>query len=76
MEEIKLLEIINRTKNFLKNNDLFEAREYIQVEINNLKGITQENCKNTKYHFYDSYCKYCTNFNCESNKNPSSSRIN
>lgn len=69
MEEIKLLEIINRTKNFLENNDLYGAKEYIQIEINNLTDVTQEHCKNTIYHFYDSYCKYCTNINCGSNKN-------
>lgn len=69
MEEKTLLEIIYRIKNLLGRNEIFEAKEYIELELNNLNGITQEQCKNTKYHFYPTYCKYCSNTNCESNRN-------
>ena len=69
MEELKLLEILKRVKNILEQDNLFIAREYIQLEINNLKGLTQEKCKNTMYHFYPTYCQYCSNVNCADNKN-------
>ena len=38
-------------------------------KIENLKGITEQRCKNTKYYYYDWNCKYCENFNCSSNNN-------
>lgn len=69
MEEKTLLEIINRIKNFIEHNNIFEAKEYIELELNNLNGTTQLQCQNTKYHFYPTYCKYCSNINCESNRN-------
>ena len=69
MEQTTLLEIICRIKNLLEQDHIFEAREYTQLEINNLKGITQENCKNTMYAFYPMYCDSCRNINCEDNKN-------
>ena len=70
MEELKLLEILKRVKNILEyKSNLFIAKEYTRLEINNLKGLTQESCKNTMYHFYPDYCKYCSNINCQDNKN-------
>lgn len=69
MEESKLLEIINRIKILLEQGHWFEAREYTDLEINNLTGATAENCKNTMYHFYPTYCKYCSNVNCGDNPN-------
>ena len=44
-------------------------KEIPKIEIENLKGITEQRCKNTKYYFYDWYCQYCSNLNCNSNKN-------
>ena len=41
----------------------------MQLEINNLKGTSEAKCKNTKYYYYDYYCKYCDNLKCSSNKN-------
>lgn len=69
METKTLLEIINRIKDFIDHNDICEAKEYVELELNNLKGTTQQQCQNTKYHFYPTYCKYCNNINCESNRN-------
>ena len=48
MEEAKLLEIINRIKVLLEQGHWFEAREYTDLEINNITGATAEQCKNTK----------------------------
>ncbi len=69
MSEEKVLEMLNRLYICLKNNSINNARELIRIEIENLKGITEQNCKNTKYYFYDCYCKYCNNLNCNSNRN-------
>lgn len=69
MEKEQIIDILQMIKSCLNNDLLFEAKELIKIEINNLKGITEQNCKNTKYYFYDWYCKYCSNVNCGSNKN-------
>ena len=69
MEESKILEILNRIKVCVKSDSLNVAKELIKIEIENLKGITEQRCKNTRYYFYDTYCKYCSNYNCNSNKN-------
>ena len=69
MEKEKFLEILKRIQLFLENDDLFEAKEYIKLEIENIEGITEKNCKNTYYSSYDYYCKKCSNFNCNDNCN-------
>lgn len=69
MENSKMLEILQQIKMLLVNNSLDLAMELTQLELDNLNGITEQRCKNTKYYFYDCYCKYCSNLNCGSNKN-------
>lgn len=39
------------------------------MKLKNIKGIIPENCKNTKYHFYPTYCKYCSIVRCPDNRN-------
>ena len=68
MEEIRMLEILNRIEAYVKRDSLDIAKDLTQLEIDNLKEITEQRCKNTKYYFYNWYCKYCNNLNCESNK--------
>lgn len=68
MENLEMLKILQRIKLFLKTDSIDLARETVQLELENLKGITEKRCKNTKYYFYDWYCKYCDNKNCASNK--------
>lgn len=68
MNEKKVLDILNKINACLKQNSINKAIEYTQLEIDNLKGVSQEKCKNTKYYYYDYYCKYCDNLNCNSNK--------
>lgn len=63
-----MLEIIQKIKLFLNTDSLDLARDTVRLELDNLKGITEKRCKNTKYYFYDWYCKYCDNKNCASNK--------
>ncbi len=68
MENLEMLEIIQKIKLFLNTDSLDLARDTVRLELDNLKGITEKRCKNTKYYFYDWYCKYCNNKNCASNK--------
>lgn len=68
MEETKMLKILDTVRVLLEKDCLFEAKEYIRIEIENLKGITQKKCRNTKY-FFGNYCKYCSNLNCSENEN-------
>ncbi len=68
MENVIMLDILKRIKMFLLDDSVDLAKELAQLELDNLKGITEKRCKNTKYYFYDWYCKYCNNKNCASNK--------
>lgn len=67
MENIRFLEIIGRIKSCLLNNDKYIAKEYLRLEINNLRGQTEKKCMNKK-RFSKSYCNYCLNKNCRANK--------
>lgn len=69
MEETKMIKILDILRNLLRADNIYEAREYVKIELENLTGVTEEKCKNTKYYFYDCFCKYCSNTNCSSNKN-------
>lgn len=69
MDNVKMFEILNRIKICIKRDSLDIAKDLIKIEIENLKGITEQRCKNTKYYYYDWNCKYCENFNCSSNNN-------
>ena len=68
MENLEMLEIIQKIKLFLNTDSLDLARDTVRLELDNLKGITEKRCKNTKYYSYDWYCIYCNNKNCASNK--------
>ena len=59
MEKDKVIDILKMIQVCLKHNSIENALDLIQIEIDNLNGITPQKCKNTKYHFYDYYCQYC-----------------
>lgn len=67
METISFLDILSRIRSCLLNDDRYIAKEYIVLEINNLRGKTEKRCMNKK-RFGKSYCKYCLNANCSENK--------
>lgn len=69
MDNEKMINILKRIELFIKQDSLDLAKDMAQLEIESLKGITEKRCKNTKYYFYDFYCKYCHNLNCNSNQN-------
>ena len=64
MSETKMLEILERIRVCIYRNDLYVVKKYVQLEIENLTGATEQNCQNTKYYYYDSYCKEYRNNNC------------
>ena len=67
MDEIKMLEVLKRLRICIERDSLMIAKDLVQLEINNLKGLTEKNCKNTRY-YYDN-CKFCSNLNCNQNSN-------
>ncbi len=69
MEKDVVLNILKATKNLLFYNDIVSAKEYVQLEIDNLEGTTPKKCKSPfrNSHFY--YCDKCSNKNCPDNKN-------
>lgn len=68
MKETVMLNILDKLEWLIVRNRTFEAKKVLRIELDNLKGITQKNCSNTRYYFYDGTCKYCQNVNCKSNK--------
>ena len=69
MEEEQMLDVLYAIKRFLEKDEISYAKDYIDIQLNNIKGLTPERCKDTIYHFYQSYCKYCSNENCPDNQN-------
>ena len=65
----KMIKILKRIELFIEQDSLDLAKDMTRLEIENLMRITEQRCKNTKYYFYDFYCKYCNNLNCHSNQN-------
>lgn len=74
MDKDKVIEILNQIQVCLKYNSIENAKEYIQIEIDNLNGETEKKCQNTQYYFYDNYCQYCSNLNCNKNINKNERR--
>lgn len=69
MEETKMLEILNRIKVCIERDSLMIAKDLVRLEINNLKGITEKNKKDTKYYCHGWACKYCNNSDCKAKQN-------
>lgn len=69
MEESTMLQILNRIKICIDRNSLDIARDLVNLEIENLKDLTQKKCKDTRYYYYKRSCQNCNNLNCSSNMN-------
>lgn len=69
MENLEMLNILKRIELFLKKDSLDLARETVRLELENLKGITEEKCQKNRLYCDDWYCQYCSNMNCTSNMN-------
>ncbi len=69
MKKSIVLDILKAIKNLLCYNDISSAKEYIQLEIDNLQGNTPLKCKTTFSKSYFYYCNKCSNKNCPDNRN-------
>lgn len=67
MENLEMLKILQRIKLFLNRDSLDLARDTVQLELENLKGITEERCKEHRLYCDNWYCHYCSNTNCSGN---------
>lgn len=65
MEETKMLIVLERIFWLTERNRYVEARRLVEQELNNLKGITELNCKAKKIN--SGHCKICKNLNCNEN---------
>lgn len=68
MEYSKVLDILDRLQSCLEHNLIDIAKELLQLEIENLQGITEIKCQNTIYDYYNWHCKNCSNLSCNNNK--------
>ena len=68
MEEQTMLRILDKFIWYSNRNRLFEAKRYVQQELDNIKGITEVKCKKRKINRL--YCNTCKNCNCNLNANP------
>ena len=59
-----VIDMLNRINILLLKDAPFEAREYIQLELENLKNITPQKCKFKNFN----YCNKCGNINCKNKK--------
>ena len=55
MDNEKMIKILKRIELFIEQDSLDLAKNMTKLEIENLKGITEQRCKNTKYYFYDKF---------------------
>ena len=67
MEEQTMLRILDKFIWYSNRNRLFEAKRYVQQELDNIKGITETKCKRRKINKL--YCNTCKNCNCNLNAN-------
>lgn len=67
MEEKAMLNILNRIQWLIIRNRFVEGRRLVKREIENLKGITEQNCKLHEYN--KDNCSTCKNLNCNLNNN-------
>lgn len=68
MEYDKVLDVLDRLQSCLEHNLMDIAKELLQLEIDNLQGVTERKCYATKYNPYSLYCRTCSNLNCNKNE--------
>lgn len=67
MEEEVLLWHLDRIERLIEEEDLYYARRFNKQEIENIKGITEKNCK--RHLVNKGYCRICKNLSCNLNNN-------
>ena len=66
LENDVILDILRRIQALISRNEVYYAKEYIKLEIENFEGITPKKCKNKNFKSF--YCNKCSNTNCPDNK--------
>ena len=62
-----MLNILDRLALLIVRNRLYEPKRLVKQEIENLKLITEKNCKRFKLN--KTYYRVCKNLNCNNNQN-------
>lgn len=62
-----MLNILYRLNWLIVRNRSLEAKRLVKQELNNLKEITEKNCKRLKLN--KTYYRVCSNLNCNYNQN-------
>lgn len=62
-----MLNILNKLDWLIVRNRSYEAKRLVKQEIENVKEITEKNCR--RYKLNKTYCSVCSNFNCNYNQN-------
>ena len=57
-----MLEILDKLEWLVVRNRTFEAKKRLKIELENLRGITEQKCKLIKLR--KDYCSHCWNYNC------------
>lgn len=65
MEKNVVIDILKNVENLLFNHEIYIAKEYVRLEIENLEGVTPDKCKFISKPFH---CDVCHNLNCPDNK--------
>lgn len=66
---MRLFEISKTLELLIEKNRLFEAKKYTEIQLENVKGITEQKCKLKR--LKKDYCNFCKNYLCNLNKNVS-----
>ena len=62
----RLSDVVRTMNLLIKKNGLYEAKKYMEIQINNAKGLTEQKCFKRKVRA--DYCKHCVNSFCNLNK--------
>ena len=62
-----MLNILDRLDWLIVRNRSYEAKRLVKQEIENIKEITEKNCR--RYKLKKTYCQVCSNLNCNYNQN-------
>ena len=61
-----MLEILDKLEWLVVRNRTFEAKKRLKIELENLRGITEQKCKLIKLR--KDYCSHCWIYNCNNYK--------
>ncbi len=64
----RIAEVVRTLNLLIDMNRLYEAKKYIEIQIENAKGITEQKCFKRKVRA--DYCKHCKNDFCNLNETP------